>query len=240
MRSNSSRTAWRTLRVERRQRFVEQQHLRAPYQRARQRHTLRLAAADLAWHPRAERRKPDHGQRLVDTQAQLVRRRPHAAARGETEGDVVANVQVREERVTLEDDVERPLLRRRMRDVAPVEQHLALIGRLKAGENTEQRGLAAAARSEQAEERARVDVQVDVAERGDAAKTFRNADNVDRTVWRGFGCRSAAHSAAFAPASNPRPRPMKGAAISNASHGITRSSVATALIEGSMLRWRRE
>ena len=86
--------------IERRQRLVEQQHLRVGDQRARQRHALLLAARKLGRQPggvglhlrRASACSSARARRVV-----LV-----DAAHLQAEGDVVGAVEMREQRVALE------------------------------------------------------------------------------------------------------------------------------------------
>ena len=70
-------------RVERGERLVEQQHLRAARERAGQRHPLLLAAGELVRQALGERRDPDHLEQLGD-------RRAAALAAREAEADVLA------------------------------------------------------------------------------------------------------------------------------------------------------
>ena len=86
-----------------------------------------------------------------------------AAAVDEAVGDVVGHGQVGEQRVGLEDDAEVALGRRQARDVAPGLLDAAGGLRLEAGDDAQQRGLAAARRPEEADELALRDVEVDVA-----------------------------------------------------------------------------
>ena len=64
----------RSLLVERRQRLVEQQHVRALGERAGQRHALALAAGELMRLARAEAVELDQRQHLVDARGDLVLR----------------------------------------------------------------------------------------------------------------------------------------------------------------------
>ena len=67
----------------------------------------------------------------------------------------------REQRVGLEDRVDRPLVRWHRREVAAVEQDLAGVGVLEPGDHPQRRGLAAAGRPEQREELAGLDLEVE-------------------------------------------------------------------------------
>ena len=78
------------------------------------------------------------------------------------EGDVLVDRQVREQRVVLEDRVDVALVGRQPGDVLALELDRALGRLLEAADHPQRRGLAAAARAEEAEELAVADLEVDV------------------------------------------------------------------------------
>ena len=146
------------LQVERAERLVEQQHLWPVDQRAGERDALALAAGQLAGAARAIARQPHQGERLLGGLAPLglADALDHQAV-----GDVVEHVEMREQRIVLEDGV----------DVAPVgrdavgalAENLDMAGGrlLEAGDQAQARRLAGARRAEHGEELARPDVEVD-------------------------------------------------------------------------------
>jgi hypothetical protein len=73
--------------------------------------------------------------------------------------DVLQHVQVREQRVVLEDRVDRPLIGCAPRDVDAVQLDRAGVGELEPGDHAKGRGLARTGRAEQREELARDDLQ---------------------------------------------------------------------------------
>src|SRR5260370_28014168 len=81
------------------------------------------------------------------------------------------------QRVIWEHHVDRALVRRDLSDVLAVEQDAALVRRLKTGEHSKQRGLAAAARTEQRKKLASPDVERKPVHRAEIAKTL--ADPLD-------------------------------------------------------------
>ena len=99
--ASSPRTTPARVGVERRERLVEQQHRRVARERPGQRDPLALAAGEIAGTGAGEVRDPEALEQLVH---------PRAAA----EGDVAADVEVREERVLLEDEPDRPPLGRQV------------------------------------------------------------------------------------------------------------------------------
>src|SRR5581483_8426788 len=91
--------------VERGERLVEQQDARLDDERARQRDALGLAAGDLPRQPRLQTLQPKQLDRLGEPAARFVPRQA-----GEPERDVVANREVREERVALRQVADAPSL----------------------------------------------------------------------------------------------------------------------------------
>ena len=101
------------VRVERRERLVEQEHARVARERAGERDALPLAARELG-RPRLRKvRDPEPLEVLVDAAAAAV-------------GDVLAHVHVREERVLLEDEPDPPLVRLAEEPAAGVEPDVAV------------------------------------------------------------------------------------------------------------------
>ncbi len=89
------------VRVERREWLVEQEHRRVAGERPRQRDPLALAAGEVSRPRLREVRDPETLEQLVD-------------ALPSAEGDVPAHVEVRKERVLLEDEPDRAALRRQV------------------------------------------------------------------------------------------------------------------------------
>ena len=94
--------------VERAEGLVEQQHLGLDGQRARERHPLALAAAELAGIARLVAVQADDPEQLVDLGRDLGLR---ALADAQPEGDVLAHGHVLEGRVVLEDEADAAPLR---------------------------------------------------------------------------------------------------------------------------------
>ena len=99
------------VRVERRERLVEQQHGRVARERPRERDPLALAAGEVAGPGAGEVRDPEALEQLVDALAAA-------------EGDVATDVEVREERVLLEDEPDRAPLGRQIDAGVAVEPEL--------------------------------------------------------------------------------------------------------------------
>jgi hypothetical protein len=159
-------------RVERRQRLVEQEQARRRRQRACQRDALLLAARQLRRELGAAARQADELQQLLDARR---RRRPGDLAVDQAVGDVVGDREVGKERVRLEDDAVVALCRRQHRDVALALQDAAGGLRLEAGDDAQERRLAAARRAEKADELAPRDRQVDVLERLEGPERLADA-----------------------------------------------------------------
>ena len=94
-------------------------------------------------------------------------------------GDVVEHRHVAEQGVGLEDETDPPLLHRQPRRVVVAEANPAAVGGLEAGDDAQQRGLAAAGRSEQRDELARRDRQVDRREDRLVAEALADAGDLD-------------------------------------------------------------
>ena len=98
-------------------------------------------------------------------------------------GDVLGHGQVGEERVALEHGVGRPLVGGQPRDVVAVDQDLALVRLLEAGDHPQRRRLAAARRPEHREELALGDVEVDAPNGGEVAEAL--GDGAEGDAGRG-------------------------------------------------------
>ena len=98
------------LEVERAERLVEQQHLGLQHERARERDALLLAAGELRAAARARGPRARPGRACARRCARIVVLRRLALAQAER--DVLEHVEVREQRVVLEDGGDRPPVRR--------------------------------------------------------------------------------------------------------------------------------
>jgi hypothetical protein len=135
------------LEVEGAERFVQEQHLGRVDQRPGDGDALLLAAGELVRLLAGLLPQLDELQHLLDL---LLHRLDAAPA--QAEGDVLEDVEVREEGVGLEDGVHRPLVGRQPGDLLVTEVHGARGGLLQAGDHAQGGGLAAAGGAEQGEE----------------------------------------------------------------------------------------
>lgn len=135
------------LEVEGAQRLVEEQHLGVVDQGAGDGDTLLLAAGELVGLLARLLAELDEVEHVVDLLLDALDPAPTQA-----EGDVLEDVQVREERVRLEDGVHRPLVRRQVRHLLVAEVHGAGGRFLQTGDHAQGGGLAAARGTEQGEE----------------------------------------------------------------------------------------
>ena len=170
--------------VERRQRLVEQQHRRLRRQRARERHALLLAAGQLMRILLGLVAQVHERQHLVDPRRDRV-----ASATSGTRGrsrcscatDMLGNSEY--------DWKTMPKLRRRAgtpSEARAVLRHVAGIGCLEAGDDAQQRRLAAAGGAEEADEFAFADVEADVVQRQDGAEPLGDvgaATGTRRVPW---------------------------------------------------------
>ena len=117
------------------------------------------------------------------------RLRPFAHAQGE--GDVLEDVEMREQRIVLEDDTEVALFRREICDVAAVDRDAPGIELDEAGDRHQRRRLAGAAEAEQGDELARRDVERDIVDRDEIAVAL--AEMADLDGGAGHALSPAAH-----------------------------------------------
>jgi hypothetical protein len=145
--------------VECAQGFVHQHQLRLEHQRAGQGHTLLLTTGQLRRVALGESIELNHAQHALDpvTDVALVH-----AAHGQREREVLGHRHVREQGVVLEHHADVALVRRHVVDGTPGQQDFARGRRFKTGEHHQAGGLAGAGRSEQGEEFAFANVQVEV------------------------------------------------------------------------------
>jgi hypothetical protein len=146
------------LEVERTKRLVEQKHLRLVDQGAGERDALALAAGKLARAAGAVTGKPDQRQCFLGglLPLQLADTLDHQPV-----GDVVEHVQMREQRVVLEDGVDVAAIGRNAFGAFAENGDRARCRLLEAGDQTQAGGLAGTRRSKHGEELARHDVEID-------------------------------------------------------------------------------
>jgi hypothetical protein len=127
-------------------------------------------------------------QHVVDAVADLVLAQ---LFQPQSERDVVEHVEVREQGVALEHQIDWAALRRRQRDVLPVDQHAALAGQLEAGDQPHERRLAAAARPQQRQDLAVEHVERHGVDGAHGAELLDDAVEADDDLRRRFSHRSA-------------------------------------------------
>ncbi len=117
--------------------------------------------------PARPRPRPDAGARLepdqrehgVDAPPDLGRR---PALHAQAEADIAAHGEMREQRVILEHGVDRAAVRGIVGDVASVQQDAAAVRTLEAGHQAQGRALAATGRSEQGQELALAQAEIEL------------------------------------------------------------------------------
>jgi hypothetical protein len=155
------------LAVERRERLVEQQQSRPFHDRPSQGDPLALTARELLRAAPGHPGEADGREHLRDPAAHLAATQALAL---QAVGDVALDRHVREQRVRLEHQVHRTLVRRQPEQVLVTEQDRPGVGVLEAGDRSEQRGLSAPRRAEQREELVLGDGQAHVVEGDDVAE----------------------------------------------------------------------
>src|SRR4051812_35894939 len=121
--------------IERTERLVEQQNLRINGERAGQGHALALATRELVGIAGLKSRQAHYFQKIVDLFLDFGLR---LLADLQAEGDVVANSQMLERRIVLEDEPDAASLRRYLSHVTPVDRDSAGIGQIQARDCAQQ------------------------------------------------------------------------------------------------------
>ena len=163
--------------IEIRQRLVEQQHARTRCQRAGKRHALLLAAGERGHRTCFKPLKINHREdfahpRVTCIARQLFVRQPIA--------DVLTYRQMREEGVMLKDHAAAAIERRALGDVVAVEEDPACVDLLESRDQSQQRGLAAAARPEQRHQLAFGNLERYIGDHGSHAESLRHAIEAHR------------------------------------------------------------
>jgi hypothetical protein len=162
--------------VERAERFVEQQHRGLDGEGTGQGHALALAARELRRLAVGELLEVHELEELHHAVVDLLAR-PMADL--EPERHVAVDRQVLEGGVVLEDEADVAVLRREVGGVDALDRDRALVGVLEAGDDAQQRRLAAAARAEQRGEPTRRDVHRDVVEGDEVPEALVDVADLD-------------------------------------------------------------
>ena len=165
--------------VQVRQRFVEEEHGRFHDERAGERDALLLSAGELGDPAAGEVAEPYQAQRVVHPALDVrLGDLPHL----QPERDVAGHVQVREERVRLEDHPHVAAVRRCVRDVPAVDPYASRRGRDQAGDHAQRGRLAAARGAEDGEHPAAFHGEVDAAYGGAVLAGVHLGQSVEHQV----------------------------------------------------------
>ena len=216
------------LAVQRGQRFVEQQHARADHERARQGDALLLAAGELRGASVGDALQANEREGLAYPIPGL---RPADPALAQTEGDVVGDAHVREQRVGLEDDAEPTLPGGPVGDLRTVDAYVPGVGHDEAGDHVERGRLAAARGPEQRQQLALVDREVDAVHGHRLAVGLADAlQRHDRLA----GAHRLGPPRAWPSRPNTRESPSQRSAAKTATNVAAMKSVESAAIVGSV------
>ena len=216
------------------QRLVEQQDLRALHQRPRERDPLHLAAGELTRPPPLVAGHPNQVQRPLDPLLDLVGCHPVDA---QTEGDVLEHVEMREQRRALEDHVHRPAVRVDMGHLLPADGDRPLRRLDEAGDHPQQSGLSAPRWTEEGDELAGGDLEVDAAQHLVATERVAHPANGQSAIAYLLAHRPTPISPARR--SLRAARRVATAATTQSNIVIASSRVEATLIPGSTVRRRR-
>ncbi len=168
--------------VEVRQRLVEQEHFWLPHDGAAHRHALALAAGQLPRLALEHGAEFENARGFLDAGLDLGLR--HAAV-AQAVGHVVVDAHMRVERVVLEHHRDVAVGRLDLVDDTPADIDLAAGDGLQACDHAQQRGLAAAGRTDQHTELAVADVEIDALD-GFEATHIGLADVAEGDVGHGY------------------------------------------------------
>ena len=169
------------LEVERGERLVEEQHLRAVDEGARDGDALLLPAGELVGVLPGVLAHLDHLQYRVDLLLDLGL---GALREPERERDVVPDRHRREQRVVLEDGVHAALVRGEVRYVLALQVDAPGVGALEAAEHAKERSLPAPAGAQQGEELAFPHGKRDVVDGSQRAEPFRDVVEHEKVVFQ--------------------------------------------------------
>ena len=153
------------LQIQRTQRFVQQQDIRLVDERAGNGDALLLSAGKAGDAALFKACQTDQRQHAADFFCGLFL---VLLAQVGTEGDVLRDIQMRKERITLKDRVDGTLIRRQGDDVLPLVEDFAAGRLLKAADAAQKRRFAAAGRTQQRHKLVFSDVDAHAAQRGKA------------------------------------------------------------------------
>jgi hypothetical protein len=174
--------------IERAERLIEQQHVGIDGKRPSQRDALALAAGEL-------RGVAIGGPVELD----LLQQGPHFLAHGrggrsfaarldlEAEGDIFEHGHMPKQSIVLKNETDLAIAYRPQSRIPTVDEHLADIRRLEAGNDAQQRGLAAARGPEKREQCPGRHFEIDILDRGKLAELLgyaaqRNAHGLSRLI----------------------------------------------------------
>ena len=115
-------------------------------------------------------------RRLRNVRQKLLRR-----LQVQAKGDVVVYVQVRKQRVFLKHGVHAAAIRRHGGDVLAVKDHLPGVGRFKAADDAQHRGLSAAGRPQQRDKLAAANVHIDIVKHLRLSERLADALQLDQS-----------------------------------------------------------
>ncbi len=164
------------LEIEGGERFVEEQDPGSVDERPGEGDALLLAAGQLVGATSREIADLDEGHGFVDAAVEFG---TGHALHAQPEGEVVADVEMREEGVGLEDGVDGAPVGGDGKGVEAVEPELTGVGEVESGDEAEEGGLAAAGGAEEGEELAGGDGEADVVEGGDGAEAAGQVAGLD-------------------------------------------------------------
>ena len=165
------------LEVEGGQRLVQEEHRRLGHQRTSQRDPLRLSARKLLNGALTVTGELHEVQNVLDPALDLgARHFPESQGKG----DIFEHRLVREQGIPLKHEIDRPFVRRGLRNVHSVDRDRARVLILETGDDPKQRGLAASRRAEDRDEAAGWKVQRHAGQGVGVAEALLHIAHLDR------------------------------------------------------------
>ncbi len=170
----------RTLRVERAERLIKQQHARLDRQRAGERHPLALAAGEFGRIAVGQSIDLDELEERAHALGDLHLRRPGCARpHAQSEGDVFEHPHVPEQGIVLKNEAHAALAGANAKDAFTLESHITRIRPIETGDDAQKSRFAGTGRPEKRQQFALPNAQVHALEHYDVIEALGEVDGFD-------------------------------------------------------------
>ena len=160
------------LQIQCRQGLVQQKHLGLIDQCARNGNSLLLSSRKRVNTATLKAPQVHHCQHILHLGLDL---RIGTLFEAQTKGDIVKNIEVGEQRITLKHRIDLPFIRRHVVDALTVEINVTLIGRFESSDDTQRGRFSASGRAQKRDKLLVMDFQTHVVQNGLSVKRFRDS-----------------------------------------------------------------